>query len=221
MQRVCIVRSRSTALFTGPMVMYSSSPSLTSTATAPSSRYTNMCVVSTPVETSLSSLWETNVTCCVLDRSRLTRVRRWLLNWEDPTSRLRPARTTRAFRMLFCIFVRRWAGRWEEEMGRREKEAYTLPGQRAQICKSWREDFVKCCLQGWSRLLHYELQFCDKYGGRGLGKSYKNIVLHKHFEKHKSKHWILPATRTHTRWIVRCVPPLFWVECNIGLLALQ
>lgn len=191
MQRVFIVRSRSTAPFTGPTVMCSSSPSLTSTATAPSSHYTNTCAVSTPVATSPSSSWETNATCCALDRSRLTTVRRWLTNWEDPTSRLRPGRTTRASRMLFCTCVRRWAERWEEEMGRREKEAYTSPGQRARTCKSWREDFGKYCLPGWSRLLRCELRFCDKFAVRRRVTFYTNIMLHRRFKivKHKAKHW--------------------------------
>uniref|UniRef100_A0A671L6N7 small monomeric GTPase n=1 Tax=Sinocyclocheilus anshuiensis TaxID=1608454 RepID=A0A671L6N7_9TELE len=104
--------------------------------TVPSSLSINMCGESIPAPTSLLSLWETRATCCVPGRSRITRVRRWLMNWEGPTLRLRPGRTMRASRLLFCTYVRRLAERWQEEMGRREKVDYTLPGQRAQTCKS-------------------------------------------------------------------------------------
>ncbi|XP_058638295.1 ras-like protein family member 11A-like isoform X2 [Onychostoma macrolepis] len=135
-QRAFTVKSRSTAPFTGQMVMFLSSPSLTSTATVPSSLSTNMCAESIPMATSLLSSWEIRATCCAPGRSRITRVKRWLMNWEDPTLRLRPGRTMRASRLLFCTYVRRLAEHWEEEMGRREKVDYTLPGQRAQTCKS-------------------------------------------------------------------------------------
>lgn len=170
MQRVFTVRSRSIAPFTGQMVMCSSSLSLTSTATVPSSLSTNMCAESIPAATSPSSSWETRATCCVPGRSRIMRVRRWLMNWEGPTSRLRPGRTMRASRLLFCTYVRRWAERWEEEMGRREKVGYTLPGQRARTCKSWREGFDKCCHPRSSQLRHYDDELVDECDRRGFRK---------------------------------------------------
>nr|AAH92775.1 Zgc:110179 [Danio rerio] len=92
---------------TGRTVMCSSSPSLTSTATAPSSLSTNMCAESTPAVTSLSSSWETRATFCEPDRSQIPKGRRWRMNWEGYTLRLRPGRTTRASRQLFCTYVRR------------------------------------------------------------------------------------------------------------------
>lgn len=156
MQTAFTVKSRSTVPFTGRTVMCSSSPSLTSTATAPSSLSTNMCAESTPAVTSLSSSWETRATFCEPDRSQIPKGRRWRMNWEGYTLRLRPGRTTRASRQLFCTYVRRWAERWEEETGKREKVDYTLPGQRAQTCRSWREDSGKCCHPRSSRLRRYE-----------------------------------------------------------------